>query len=591
MASENVKIRINEYDKTSPAGSSTDSTDIAFVPGFSVLATAPRKNPILCTTVEEFEANFGKTPKVLFKSDVSAYETYGFKSGDYDRSYVYAKELLYRGLPVVYANIFPENYFKPAVLKDNPTSNDSSLKCLLDKENGLIVVTHTGKELNNEVIFTAVKDIEILSGAEEPQHMIVDISASIVESEDFDMKTRVTDKIRVKDVKLELPKSTHCQINKYRPDCWEFINNTDKTETVSLTVKITLDTSKVILDSINPSNFSVKVEEVDNTVSCLSAVYDDNTKDMLKLISDKSMYSVKYITSGGYPSVVEGTGVALNKFATDMLSCAAKRGDAVALIDYQCNETDECFSSDPDAGTFYSKMSMAFDDPSNGEYGTIMYPWAIYNCGSTIPDKPMISMPASFAYLSCVARTIKTSPNWLAMAGVTRGIVPGINKLLTPRNVVSNTAAEEMQPKYGVANHKLSVNCITDVRPYGLTLWGNRTMKPVAKDGTVALNFLNIRNMLSDIKKLLYTSAKSVMFEQDSTDTWRKFKSLIEPLLRQLKTGNGISDYQIVRATTRYNGDPLTKGEIAAVIKIYPLYAIEYFELSVEINDQEVTVS
>ena len=71
MASENVKIRINEYDKTSPAGSPTDSTDIAFVPGFSVLASAPKCTPILCTTVDEFEATFGKTPRVLTTADVT----------------------------------------------------------------------------------------------------------------------------------------------------------------------------------------------------------------------------------------------------------------------------------------------------------------------------------------------------------------------------------------------------------------------------------------------------------------------------------------------------------------------------------------
>ena len=148
-----------------------------------------------------------------------------------------------------------------------------------------------------------------------------------------------------------------------------------------------------------------------------------------------------------------------------------------------------------------------------------------------------------------------------------------------------------MQPKFGAENHKVSINTITNIRPYGLTIWGNRTLKPVDKEGTVALNFLNTRNMLSDIKKLLYTTAKSCMFEQNSSDLWIKFKNGIEPLLRRLKAGNGISDYQIVRGTTKYNGDPLTKGEIAAVIKVYPMYAVEYFELAVEINDEEVTIS
>ena len=198
-------------------------------------------------------------------------------------------------------------------------------------------------------------------------------------------------------------------------------------------------------------------------------------------------------------------------------------------------------------------------------------------------------MPASYGYLMCVAKAIKTSPNWLAIAGVTRGLVPGLMSLYT-KSPLSNTVAEHLQPKYGADNNRLSINCITNVQPYGLTLWGNRTMYDVGSDGCTAKNFLNTRNMMSDIKKLLYTTAKSLMFEQNSDALWLKFKSGISPLLNQLKSGNGISDYKIIKTTTKYNGDPLSKGELAATIRIYPIYAVEYFELTVEMNDQDVTV-
>ena len=200
-------------------------------------------------------------------------------------------------------------------------------------------------------------------------------------------------------------------------------------------------------------------------------------------------------------------------------------------------------------------------------------------------------MPASFGYLMCVSKAIKTSPNWLAMAGVSRGLVPNLVSLIAPNGRVSNAVAEDMQPKFGAEGNKLSVNCITDVRPYGLTLWGNRTLKELEVDkGCTALNFLNTRNMISDIKKLLYTTAKSLMFEQNSDSLWLKFKSNISPLLEQLKSGNGISDYKIIKSATRYDGSALTKGELSAIIKITPIHAIEYFELNVEIRDDDVTV-
>lgn len=440
MASENVKVRILELDKTTPVLAGTDSTDIAFVPGFSVSPGATTI-PKLVTSVAEFEQEFGPAPREFTEEEADYYNQYGFVKGFKDTGYIMAKELLREGMSVVYANL-----------------TDTSNVCPLDA------------------------------------------------------------------IYLE--------------------NN------------------------------------------ALSAA--------LKAIADKGVYSVKYITSGGYPTVVkkfdEETGEEMPKEADasigqQLIDCAATRGDAVALLDYQLDCTESAYGSDE---SFYARVNLSLEGLNSPEFGTMMYPWAQYTVADGVAD-----LPASFAYLMCVARAIKRGPNWLAMAGVARGQVPNIRKCLTPGDVLTNTAAEEMQPKFGAENQRLiSVNCITNIRPYGLTLWGNRTLKPLERNkGTVALNFLHTRNMISDIKKLLYTTAKELMFEQDTQDLWRRFKAGIRPLLEKLKNGSGISDYQIVRGTTRYNGEPLTRGEVAAIIKIYPVDAVEYFELAVEINDQDVTLS
>ena len=110
------------------------------------------------------------------------------------------------------------------------------------------------------------------------------------------------------------------------------------------------------------------------------------------------------------------------------------------------------------------------------------------------------------------------------------------------------------------------------------------------KKNLVARTFLNIRNMISDIKKQAYVTAKRLMFEQDSDVLWTNFKMGISPVLDSMVANNGLSAYRIIRSSTKYNGDPLNKGEIAAVIKIYPRYAVEDWEITVVISDDEVTV-
>lgn len=456
---ENVKIIINEHDLTTGAGTGVSSSDIAFVPGFSCNENAPKNIPVLCTSVKEFEANFGNTPYKLTEKDIAGYESYGFIEGTYDPSYVFAKELLYQGMFVIYANLAP-----------------------LTQEGELDKVT---SKLNSFYKLDELKDAE-----------------------------------------------------------W-------------------------------------------------------NIRNVIKQLEDRNEYSVKYLTSGGYPSIVIIEGKGNDIFAGDMIDVCATRGDAVALVDYQKTTDVTLFDigEGDDTKSVYKDMQSIFEYSANGEFGAAMYPWAEYTCVSSLrsvetdPQKWTMHMPASFGYLMCLAKAIKTSPNWLAMAGVSRGLVPNVKGLLT-KGILTNTIAEEMQPKFGEKGKQtVSVNCITNIRPYGLCIWGNRTLKPMGPDGAVALNFLNTRNMISDIKKVLYTSAKELMFEQNCDTLWIRFKSLVTPLLNQLKSGNGISDYKVIKSDTNYEGNPLQKGELAAVIRIFPLHAVEYFELNVEIRDNDVTVS
>lgn len=581
---ENVKIKINEYDTTSPSGSGVDSTDIAFVPGFSIKADAPRNHPVLVTDVLSFEKLFGAAPRILTQQDVYN-NSYGCKAGDYDRSYVYAKELLLQGLPILYSNVVDEQSFggiEPYLdVKVEDGENEVQAKITVD--NTAISVDTTTVKSNYEgdafrgLSFTLKAAKEVNSNIKLGIELICS-NVSTNHSLEYLIGTLESDFTPLKYMNIvsvsaaggiKIPDG---QLNSTQ---YEFIN-IDKTElNLTINLEATLDVNMIAGDSLTfgVQSRTESIFEKMNTYLTSEFSIDIATSTTL---ADKGVYSVKYITTGGYPDL---------ELASAMMTAAEFRGDAVALIDGSLDLTQPSFGT----SSYYSSMQSKFEgEASYTSFGAAMYPWALYTCPTV--GSAQIAMPASFGYLMCLAKAIKTSPNWLAMAGVSRGVVPNIKKLLVPNNVVSNFIAEQMQPKFGTDGNSVSVNCITDVRPYGLTLWGNRTLKPVSKDGTVALNFLNTRNMLSDVKKVLYTTAKSCMFEQNSDDLWLQFKNGVQPLLNRMKAGNGISDYKIVRGTTKYNGDPLTKGEIAAVVKIYPMYAVEYFELSVEINDENVTI-
>ena len=182
-------------------------------------------------------------------------------------------------------------------------------------------------------------------------------------------------------------------------------------------------------------------------------------------------------------------------------------------------------------------------------------------------------MPASFAYISALANSIKSNPNWYAVAGVTRGVVPGLKSLQT---IITGAQSEKLQETTGI-----SINPIMNVPSYGYCIWGNRTLHE--NDGLVASSFLNIRTLVNDIKKVVYQTSKELTFELNNDVTWLKFKSKIEPTLDKMTTGNGINGYKIIRAKTD------KKATIKAIIRIYTIEAVEDFDITIELADSFTT--
>lgn len=588
MANDNVKIIIQEVNETTPRGSGS-SSDVAYVPGLAVDSASSKNVPVLCSTISEFESYFGKEPYVMTDDDIRTQLDHTYKVGDYDKSYLYAKELINAGMSVVYENITSESDVKNIAIVNN-IPNESG-KNLVDNKDNTFTYAFATKPTQSEVYDFKFK----LSG--KPAYGAVTVLFNLPDDKDILIEpTNIVHDHKSYGTKDEDDNSTDIfQIDQATKTIrWTNINQTDLDYTnFSFSLNITYSGSadkasyKFGINVVNGANINSGNVVTGSKIQYLY----EQLPDRLNVIEDKNEYSVKYITSGGYPTFIEITqddGSRSYSLADAMIDCAMQRGDSVAVIDPVDDPEDPLRYNDENS--VYYKANKFFGTGKNNSFGAMFIPWGTYTC-VTVTDINKMSqlMPPSFGYLMCVATAIKTSPNWLAMAGVTRGIVPNLKSLHTSK-ILSNVIAEDYQPKYGKEDNKVSINAITNVKPYGLAIWGNRTLEPVAEKGTTALNFLNTRNMVSDIKKLVYSTAKSLMFEQDSDTLWLNFKSGVSPLLDQLKSGYGISNYKIIKGTTKYNGQALTRGEMAAVIKIYPIHAIEYFEITVVIADDDVSV-
>lgn len=315
-------------------------------------------------------------------------------------------------------------------------------------------------------------------------------------------------------------------------------------------------------------------------------------------LSDKGSYSIKYITSGGYPIYNDNSTTSI---LHNMVESATQRADTIALVDHK-----QGLSADPSAidnafNTLKSVADSVFDVVptwssevvDGGSYAAMFTPWATY----TFVDKYEMGegtkvyennfeMPASFAYMVCLANSIKNNPDWLAIAGVTRGKVAYIDQK-GEKPIVTNREADSYMTEGGSSTKEgRSINGITNIRPYGLTIWGNRTLVKNTQDKTTpALAYLNTRNMVSDVKKVVFEAAQKHMFEQNNDVLWINFKSDITPLLDRLSTSGGISGYKIIKQKSK------TSAKLCATIILYPIYAVEEIEVSIELRNEDITVA
>lgn len=323
-------------------------------------------------------------------------------------------------------------------------------------------------------------------------------------------------------------------------------------------------------------------------------------ENIREAIKDRGSYSVKYVTTGGYPlfgdtpnaednvaSFLNMAGNVNNSTSSDA------RGDCVVLIDHINNPNLPLIGSvnnGAEIKSIYSQVKEYFGDSDNqevattnvayAEYGAMFTPYASYNCVTMPVGSQTQVMPASFAYLISLAKSLHYNPSWLAIAGVTRGLVPNIISLAT-RQRLSNAIADSYQPRNGVA-----INAITDIKPYGLTIWGNRTLKNNKANGNLtATSFLNIRNMVSDVKKIIFRTCQKCMFEQNNDILWINFQAQITPTLEQMISGSGLSGYKIIKGTTT------EKAKLVATVILYPLYALESIEVEVRLEDEEISVN
>lgn len=308
-----------------------------------------------------------------------------------------------------------------------------------------------------------------------------------------------------------------------------------------------------------------------------------------KKFADKSLYDLRFITSGGFEN---------KDIAANAARCAAERGDAVTIVDVDETNTTAFPTEDSYNSTNIEKYAKLITkttitrkdgvEENSLAYASMFAPKFTFDSPYFKDDKT--KYPAKFGYLAAFAAHNTGDANfpaWFPTAGSVRGVLPYDN--IEPVYKFGDADNALLQDR--TTQDSRAVNPIQNKRPYGNVIWGARTLypNPLSKDGTtvglVASSFLNIRQLCCSLKKRLYEASNRYTFDPNSDTLWINFKALVNPVLEEMKENQGIKGYRWIRQTAT------EKATLKARIQIIPIEPVEDFYLTVHMVDSIVDVS
>ena len=357
-------------------------------------------------------------------------------------------------------------------------------------------------------------------------------------------------------------------------------------------------------------------------------------------LNDKNAYPIKFITAGpfGMVKVSKGTSQGTQKYAFDFSlvnafqKVATDRKDCVILVDLDYSGVEEYLAGSGNALVSDFKEALesgSFELPKGLEQNSaIDLIYQVVNgsmtalkgadlssisnefnktdtrdmnhidtvgsrCAALVPNCTMnynthdITVPSSFVYLYDFETQGSRTSVWLPMSGVNRGVVGSV---FTPDLDISKYL---MDTQIITDDEGISFNAVVNVRPYGDTIWGDRTLLAIEKGrGVQATSYLSIRNLISDIATTAYNSAIRKTYETNNDVTWFNFKQEIVTLLDQMVSSGVLQTYKIGRTTTPPAGVNMSeRNSMFCVITLYPNLPVENFTLVTNLENAEITVS
>jgi len=216
----------------------------------------------------------------------------------------------------------------------------------------------------------------------------------------------------------------------------------------------------------------------------------------------------------------------------------------------------------PDAdstGTPYaiSDVIDELDGNFDSNYTATYWPWVQI---LDTENNAYIYVPPTRDVVTNAALTDNIAFPWYAIAGVNRGSINCIKARVKLTQSDRDTLYENR------------INPIATFTSSGVNIWGNKTLQVA----DTYLNRINIRRLLLQARKLISAVSIRLLFEQNDSIVRNQFLSLVNPILDNIRTERGLTDFRVV---VNNSPEDIDNNQLTGVIYLKPTTALEFIQI------------
>jgi len=267
-----------------------------------------------------------------------------------------------------------------------------------------------------------------------------------------------------------------------------------------------------------------------------------NYTTAISLLSNSETYQFNVLFTPGLTDEAHNTEI------TNIITNTQNRGDNLFVFD---------------TTNYGSTITTAIGEANSRDtsYAATYWPWLRISDPAT---GKLVFVPASTMIPGVYAFNDKVSAPWFAPAGINRG---GLSTVVSTEYKLSQGNRDSL--------YESNINPIATLPRQGVVVYGQKTLQKAAS----ALDRVNVRRLLIELKNYISQIAETVVFEQNTIVTRGSFLARINPYLEGIQQKQGLYAFQVKMDDSNNGPDIIDRNQLVGQIYIQPTRTAEFISL------------